>query len=84
MEKGAWQHVFALLISTNKCRKSHSSYLMLVKWKLPYVVFGVYYILIPICPVFVGLLCFSMNVNDLWLHFSGKNTQYIHPCFAKC
>ena len=30
MEKGAWQHVFALLISTNKCRKSHSSYLMLV------------------------------------------------------
>ena len=29
-EKGAWQHVFALLISTNKCRKSHSSCLMLV------------------------------------------------------
>ena len=52
MEKAAWQHVFALQISTNKCRKSHSSYLMLVKWKLPYVVFGVYYILIPICPCF--------------------------------
>ena len=52
MEKGAWQHVFALLISTNKCRKSHSSYLMLLNWKLPYVVFGVYYILILICPCF--------------------------------
>ena len=52
MEKGVWQHVFASLISTNKCRKSHSSYLMLVNWKLPYVVFGVYYILIPICPCF--------------------------------
>ena len=52
MEKGAWQHVFALLISTNKCRKSHSSYLMLVNWKLPYVVFSVYYLLIPICPCF--------------------------------
>ena len=52
MEKGAWQHVFVLLISTNKCRKSHSRYLMLLNWKLPYVVFGVYYILIPICPCF--------------------------------
>ena len=60
MEKGAWQHVFVLLISTNKCRKSHSSYLVLVNWKLPYVVFGVYYILIPIALVFVGLLCCSM------------------------
>ena len=37
-EKGAWQHVFALLISTVKCRKYHSKYLMLVNWKLPYVV----------------------------------------------
>ena len=56
MEKGAWQHMFALLISTNKCSKSHSSYLILVKyWKLPYVVFGVYYILIPICPCFCWL-----------------------------
>ena len=52
MEKGAWQNVFAVLISTNKCRKSHSSYLMLVNWKLPYVVFGVCYILRPICPCF--------------------------------
>ena len=52
MEKGAWQHMFVLLISTNKCRKSHSSYLVLVNWKLPYIVFGVYYILIPICPCF--------------------------------
>ena len=52
MEKGAWQHVFVLLISTNKCRQSHSSYLVLVNWKLSYVVFGVYYILIPICPCF--------------------------------
>ena len=43
MQKGVWRHMFALLISTNKCRKSHSSYLMLVNWKLPYVVFGVYY-----------------------------------------
>ena len=59
MEKGAWQHVFALLISTNKCRKSHSSYLMLVKWKLPYVVFGVYYILIPICPCFCWFTVFQ-------------------------
>ena len=54
MVKGAWQHVFVfvLLISTNKCRKSHSSYLVLVNWKLPSVVFCVYYILIPICPCF--------------------------------
>ena len=52
MEKGVWQHVFILLISTNKCKKSHSSYLMLVNWKLPYVVCGVCYILIPICPCF--------------------------------
>ena len=65
MEKGAWQHVFVLLISTNKCRKSHSSYLVLVNWKLPYNVFGVYFILIPICPCFVALLCCSIHVNDL-------------------
>ena len=62
MEKGAWQHVFALLISINKCRKSHSSYLVLVNWKLPYVVFGVYYILIPICPCFL-LLFFCLFVS---------------------
>ena len=54
MEKGAWQHML-ILISTNKRRKSHSSYLVLVNWKLPYVVFGVYYILIPICPCFCWL-----------------------------
>ena len=40
-EKGAWWHVFALLISTDKCRKYHSKYLILINWKLPYVVFGV-------------------------------------------
>ena len=59
MEKGAWQHVFALLISTNKCRKSHSSYLMLVKWKLPYVVFGVYYIFNTNLPLFLLVYCVS-------------------------
>ena len=52
MEMGAWQHVFALLISTTKCRKSHSRYLMLMNWKLPYVVFDVHYLLIPVCPYF--------------------------------
>ena len=64
MEKGALQHVFVLLISTNKCRKSHSSYLVLVNWKLPYIVFGVYHIQYQFALVFVGLLCCSMHVND--------------------
>ena len=69
-EKGAWQHVFALLISTDKRRKFHSKYIMLMNWKLSYAVFSVYYILTTICPCCVGLLCCSMHVNALWLHFS--------------
>ena len=54
-EKRAWQHVFALMISSNKCRKYHSKYLMPVNWKLPYVVFGEYCILTPICSCFCWL-----------------------------
>ena len=56
-EKGVWQHLFALLISIDKCRKYHSKCLMFVNWKLQYVVFGVYYIVTSILPLFLLVYC---------------------------
>ena len=40
---------------------------------LAYIIFQYQFVL-----VFVGLLCCSMHVNDPWLHFSGKNSIFIH------
>ena len=75
MEKEAWQHVFALLISTNKCRKSHSSYLNSNACELEVAICCLWCILYfnTNLPLFLlVLMCCSMHVNDLWLHFSGK------------
>ena len=62
-DKRAWWQVCSFYWTvTGNCRKHHSKYLMLVNWKLLYVVFGVYCILTPICPCFLLVYCVAACV----------------------